>query len=174
MPVPPPNPPAVNTPLPPQPQDPATLVDISNAIAYNKQVLVSYEAGVGTKDHVGAGAVYEAALIAQNAGGAVAPLWFGPALAAGLAPLTRVAHITHNLLAGDGHSHPFEVIPFLNGTLPTDPQHNLPPLVDVGVINALTGPQATAYLVGYGRPVPNLVADCRKAICIAVGSTVEM
>lgn len=90
MPLPPPNPPAVNTPLPPQPQDPATLVDISNAIAYNKQVLVSYgiigtfsfmtrfssrpEAGVGTKDHVGAGAVYEAALIAQNAGGGIVSL----------------------------------------------------------------------------------------------------
>ena len=131
MPVPPPNPPAVNTPLPPQPQDPATLVDISNAIAYNKQILVSYgmivtsfflnrfstppEAGVATKDQVGAGAVYQAALIAQNAGGgmmspcnsigtlidhlssAVAPPWFAAALAAafaaGLAPLTRVAHI---------------------------------------------------------------------------------
>lgn len=52
-------------------------------------------------------------------------------------------------------------------------QHNLPPLVNVGVINALTGPQATAYLVGYGRPVPNLVADRRKAIRIAVGSTAE-
>jgi hypothetical protein len=111
----------------PVPQDPATLEDISNAIAYNKQVLVSQgimgtfffttrfssppEAGVATKDHVGAGAVYEAALIAQNAGGgitslsnsigrlvdhlpsAVAPPWFAQALATGLAPLTRVAHI---------------------------------------------------------------------------------
>ena len=73
------------------------------------------EAGVATKDQVGAGAVYQASLIAQNAGGgmmslcnsigtlinhllsAVAPPWFAPALAtglaAGLAPLTRVAHI---------------------------------------------------------------------------------
>ena len=32
------------------------------------------EAGVGTKDHVGAGAVYEAALIAQNAGGGIVSL----------------------------------------------------------------------------------------------------
>ncbi|KAF8238299.1 hypothetical protein L208DRAFT_1498028 [Tricholoma matsutake] len=55
----------------------------------------------------------------------------------------------HNLLASDKCFHPFKVIPFLNGTLLTDHQHNLPPLVDVGVINALTGPQATAYLVGY-------------------------
>ena len=128
MPLPPPNPPAVNTLLPPQPQDPTTLVDISNAI---KQVLVSHgmigtsffmtcfsslpEAGVATKDQVGAEAVYQAALIAQNAGGgmmslcnsigtlidhlssAVAPPWFAPALAAGLAaglaPLTCIAHI---------------------------------------------------------------------------------
>jgi hypothetical protein len=59
---------------------------------------------MATKDHVGAGAVYEAALIAQNAGdgivslcnsigtlvdhlpSAIAPPWFAPALAAGLAP----------------------------------------------------------------------------------------
>ncbi|KAF8239781.1 hypothetical protein L208DRAFT_1465102, partial [Tricholoma matsutake] len=101
-------------------QDPATLVDISNVIAYNKQVFV--KAGVATQDHVRVGAVYEAALIAQNAGGAIAPPWFASALAAGLAPLTHVAHITHNLLAGDGCSHLFEVVPFLNGTLLTDPQ----------------------------------------------------
>ncbi|KAF8239787.1 hypothetical protein L208DRAFT_1236355 [Tricholoma matsutake] len=173
MPLPPPNPPAVNTPLPPQPQDPATLVDISNAITYNKQVLVSYEAGVATKDHVRVGAVYEAALVVQNASGGIVSLSLAAGLAAGLAPLTHIAHITHNLLAGDGCSHSFEVVPFLNGTLLTDPQHNLP-LVDVGVINALTGPQATAYLVGYGQPVPNLVADCQKAICVVVGCTAEM
>ena len=62
-------------------------MDITNAIAYNKQVLVSHgiintsffmtcfsscpEAGVATKDDVRAGAVYEAALIAQNAGGGI-------------------------------------------------------------------------------------------------------
>lgn len=67
-----------------------------------------------------------------------------------------------------------EVVPFLNGTWPTDPPHNLPPLVDVGIINALAGPQATAYLVGYGQPVPNRIADRRKAIRIAVGCTAEM
>ena len=53
-------------------------------------------------------------------------------------------------------------------------QHNLPPLVDAGVINALTGPQATAYLVGYGRPVPNVLAARRKAVRLAVGCTAEM
>ena len=29
-------------------------------------------------------------------------------------------------------------------------QHNLPPLIDVNAIQALTGPQATAYANGYG------------------------
>jgi hypothetical protein len=52
-------------------------------------------------------------------------------------------------------------------------QNNLPPLVDVGIINALTGPQATAYLVGYGQPVPNAVADRRKAVRIAIGCASE-
>jgi hypothetical protein len=69
------------------------------------------EAGMATKDHVGAEAVYRAALIAQNAGGsivslynfigtlvdhlpsAIALLWFAPALAASLALLTCIAYI---------------------------------------------------------------------------------
>jgi hypothetical protein len=85
MPVQLPNAPAENTPLSPQLHDPPTLVNISNAIAYNKQVLVSCgrvpwmalpsytsdnsvsEAGVATKKDVGAGAVYQAAVIARNA-----------------------------------------------------------------------------------------------------------
>lgn len=120
-----------------------------------------------TNDHVGEGAV------AQNAGDAVPPPWFAPALAASLAPLTRVAHVAYNLNAGDGRTRRFEVIPFLDGTLPTGPPHNLPALVNVVIINSLTGPQATAYLQGYGKPVPHHVADRRKAIRIAVGCTAE-
>jgi hypothetical protein len=80
-----PNQPTGNISLPPQPQDPATLEDISNAINYNKQVIASHgmaiifffmtcfllspERGVATKNDVGEGAVYETALIAQHAGG---------------------------------------------------------------------------------------------------------
>ena len=52
-------------------------------------------------------------------------------------------------------------------------KHNLPPLVDVGVINALTEAQATAYLVGYGQPVPYHVAERATTIRIAVGCTAE-
>ena len=37
-----PNPPTGPTLLPPVPQDPPTLVDVSNAVAYNKQIGVSY------------------------------------------------------------------------------------------------------------------------------------
>ncbi|KAF5379190.1 hypothetical protein D9615_005901 [Tricholomella constricta] len=169
MPVPLPNPPAANAVLPPHPQDPAILQDIANAIEYNRVIRATQ---MPTGDQVGAGAVYEAALIAQHAGGAVAPPWFAPALAAGLAPLMRTAHINYNLCAGDGHSRRFQVVPFLDGTLPTGPPHNLPPLVNLQVVNTLTGPQATAYLQGYGQPVPNGIAARRRAICDAVGCDV--
>ncbi|KAF5381565.1 hypothetical protein D9615_005636 [Tricholomella constricta] len=172
MPVPLPNPPAANTPLPPQPQEPPTREDIANAITYNEKVLVGHEAGVASEDQVRAGAAYEAALIAQNAGDTVPPPWFAPAMAS----LTRIARnlcITHNCLAGDGRVRRFEVIPFHDGTLPTDPPHNLPPLVNVAAINALTGPQATAYLRGYGRPIPRSVATRRRAIRDTVGCTAE-
>ena len=123
MPVQLPNPPTGPTLLPPPPQDPPTLVDISNAAVYNKQILDSYgkacfsffcwnspflidmpcykEAGIATRDDVGAGAIYQAAVIARNADGgqghplvpSVAPPWFAPAVAASLAPLTRFSYI---------------------------------------------------------------------------------
>ena len=85
MPVPLPPPPTGPTQLPLPPQDPPTLVDISNAVAYNKQILVNYgmfsphfhrlrshlfsEAGVATKNGVARAVVYQAAVTAQNAGG---------------------------------------------------------------------------------------------------------
>ncbi|KAF8807541.1 hypothetical protein BYT27DRAFT_7223358 [Phlegmacium glaucopus] len=176
MPIALPNPPAGHTELPPPPQDPATLTDICNAVAYNKRLLVSREVGIATKDDVGRGVLYQTAITTQHAGAqAGQPQWFGPALAAGLAaglaPLTRITSMTYNLLSGDGRSRPFQVIPFANGVLPTDPPHNLPALVDIVAIRMLTGPEATAYLVGYNLPVPNAVRARKVAICHEIGCT---
>ncbi|KAF5381721.1 hypothetical protein D9615_005626 [Tricholomella constricta] len=138
-----------------------------------KKARISQEVGTSTKDQVGAGAVYESPLIAQHAGGDVAPPWFAPTENA-IMGLSRLATITHNLLSGDGHARPFVVVPFPNGAMPTDPPHNLPALVNVAIINALTGPQSTAYLQGYGVPVPNQVAARRTALRAVVGCTVEV
>ena len=80
--------PAYPTALPAQPQNPATLVDIANAIEYNRNIRISQRmlfhesltrlliswsprvtvAGGATKNDVGRGAVYETALIEDNAG----------------------------------------------------------------------------------------------------------
>ncbi len=75
------------TPLPAQPQNPATLVDIADAIEYNRNIRISQSmlfhkflthlliscyhgtvAGGASKGDVGRGAVYETALIEENAG----------------------------------------------------------------------------------------------------------
>jgi hypothetical protein len=74
------------TPLPAQPQIPATLVDIADAIEYNRNIRISQRmlfhksptpllicshdtvAGGASKGDVGRGAVYETALIEENAG----------------------------------------------------------------------------------------------------------
>jgi hypothetical protein len=90
MPVPLPLAPACPTALPAQPQNPATLVDIANAIEYNRMIRISRcmlfhksltcfkllifyslhvtAAGGATKNDVGRGAVYEAAVVEDNAG----------------------------------------------------------------------------------------------------------
>jgi hypothetical protein len=82
--------PACPTALPAQPQNPASLVDIANAIEYNRKIRISQRmlfhesltcllisiscsphatvAGGATKNDVGRGAVYEAAVIEDNAG----------------------------------------------------------------------------------------------------------
>ncbi len=74
------------TPLPAQPQIPATLVDIADAIEYNRNIRISQcmlfhksptpllicshgtVAGGASKGDVGRGAVYKTALIEENAG----------------------------------------------------------------------------------------------------------
>jgi len=175
-----PNQPHGPTHLPPQPNNPPTLNDITNSVVYNQQLLISFQAGVAnsvSSNDVGRGEVYKAQLVQAQAGASanIAPPWFAPALAAGLvvglAPLTRVAHTTYNLACGDGRTRNFKVVPFVNGTLPTAAQPNLPVLTSIDDIMNLTGPEATRYLVGYGLPHQHHVNDRRNAIRIEIGCT---
>ena len=50
-------------------------------------------------------------------------------------------------------------------------QHQLPPLRNIDNVQALTGPQATAYLVGYGLPHVQAIAAQQRAIEIEIGCT---
>ena len=133
MPIPLLNPPTGPTLLPPMPQDPPTLIDVSNVVAYNKQIGVSYGTHVffhwfadfsfsscyrGRYSHKewcwSRGCLpschyftqcrwwyvmhvfLKCALFDTPSVPAVAPPWFVPALAvglaAGLAPLTHIAY----------------------------------------------------------------------------------
>jgi len=60
-----------------------------------------------------------------------------------------------NQRRGEGNVVPYEVIPFTNGNDPTQPPHNLPPLVSVNAIETLGGLALAAYLTNYGIvPLP--------------------
>jgi len=50
-------------------------------------------------------------------------------------------------------------------------QYNLPLLVDLTAINALTGEQATSYLVGYQHPhpIPSTIVELKKAVQVEIG-----
>ncbi|KAM6503058.1 hypothetical protein JOM56_000001 [Amanita muscaria] len=173
MPIPLPPPPAGQTPLPAPPQDPPTLRNISDARSYNRSIQISRDQGIATHADLAQGMVYEAALVARHAGGAIAPAWFAQALAEGLtpalAPVTRIASKTYNLQAGTGRARQFQIVPFPDGTLPNAPPHNLPTLTNIDVIDALTGRQCTRYLRGYNLVVPAAVQERRTAIKLEIG-----
>lgn len=92
--------------LPPQPNDPPTLTDLCNALMYNHRLRLSHQLELdcmnqnfASSDDVGRGVMYQAKLIWQAYAGqdVEAPAWLAPALAAGLAPVTRVAHKAYSL-----------------------------------------------------------------------------
>ncbi|KIL59133.1 hypothetical protein M378DRAFT_169794 [Amanita muscaria Koide BX008] len=169
MPIQLPPPPTGRTPLPAPPQDPPTLRDISDARSYNRNIQISRDQGIATHADVAQGMVYEAALVAHHVREAIVPAWFVPALAQGLAPVTRIASKTYNLQAGTGRERPFQIVPFPNGTLPTAPPHNLPALTNVDAIDALTARQCARYLRGYNIAVPATVQERRTAIKLEIG-----
>ncbi|RDB15799.1 hypothetical protein Hypma_003643 [Hypsizygus marmoreus] len=131
------------------------------------------EANVATEDPVEEAATFQADQMSPNAANTVEPPWFKPTVHAALtkafADFMRCTMTAQNMMSGDGRVRPFRVVPFIDGSLPTDPPHNLPALLNVAVINALTGEEATAYLVGYDLPVPRTLAARKKAIRIEVG-----
>jgi len=87
-------------PFHPQPQDPPTLDDVAAARIYTRAIDVSYQ--VATREDLGRAVVYESRVASTHGQAVQAPAWFGPALAAGLANLTRTVNVTYNLQCGDG------------------------------------------------------------------------
>jgi len=66
---------------------------------------------------------------------------------------------------GDGDVVQFEIVPFNDGSDPTQPPHNLPPLHSFNVIETLHGAQLVAYLNGYGVVLhPLATNDLRKEV----------
>ncbi|KAL0952362.1 hypothetical protein HGRIS_006641 [Hohenbuehelia grisea] len=78
----------------------------------------------------------------------------------------------------DGTILPYELIPFKDGTMPAEnplPDGPLPSLTTVGAITALTNPQASAYLQGYGAvEIPELLEDRHKLIAELIGVPVAV
>ncbi|KAK9357176.1 hypothetical protein V1504DRAFT_465463 [Lipomyces starkeyi] len=77
------------------------------------------------------------------------------------------AHLSANR-AADGVRTPFYIIPFRDGSLPTQPPHSLPALSNVDVIENLNAGQLREYCTGYGYPVGNPV-QMRARIKTAIG-----
>lgn len=74
------------------------------------------------------------------------------------------------MLLHDGEDCPFEVVPFLDGSMPDAQPHNLPPLTSAADIAHLNPGQLNAYCVGYVGVGHGLVgAAGRTAIARAIG-----
>jgi len=55
---------------------------------------------------------------------------------------------------GDGGVVAFDIVPFADGSDPTQEPHELDPLHSFAIINNLEGPEIINYLNGYGIPLP--------------------
>jgi len=92
----------------------------------------------------------------------------------------------------DGGSTPFMIVPFNDGSMPTQApvsspalgswnsmpishaQHHLPPLTDVTAIRALTAAHSSAYAAGYDLGDIESVPARRAAIGRAIGCTLKI
>jgi hypothetical protein len=94
-----------------------------------------------------------------------------------------------NSYLDDGSFIPFAIVPFKDGCMPAEVlfhlildmayipvalQHNLPPLLNVAAIRALTAPQTIAYAKGYSLGHIAKAANRRGAIGRAVGCSVAL
>ncbi|PBK94330.1 hypothetical protein ARMGADRAFT_1164576 [Armillaria gallica] len=68
---------------------------------------------------------------------------------ASIASLTHAVHRQTNYYRFAGEGIPFEIIPFVNGSMPNELPHLLPALTSVHVVNALTPEQLVRYCSGY-------------------------
>ncbi|KAI9447209.1 hypothetical protein BJY52DRAFT_366245 [Lactarius psammicola] len=183
---PPPNPPPV--PLPEQPNDPTvhlpsapvfppTESDVIRAVAYRQNVDASFrtrpiDMRCTHKDQYNS-ILYEHNVITQAAAvanpQAMTPPWLQGTtiqqLCANIQNDIRQEFVpdlkrlmNHN--RGNGNVVPFEVIPFTDGSDPTLPPHNLPPLHSINVIRNLDEQTLATYLTHYGVvPLPSVVGD---------------
>ncbi|KAH9013232.1 hypothetical protein EDB85DRAFT_2034448 [Lactarius pseudohatsudake] len=180
----PPNPPPVVLPappndpqvkLPPAPLYPPTRNDVLQAVRHHRTVDASItepEANCTLDDRYES-VIYEHCVVAQAAAVAAPEAMVPPAVLNQIHQLHNEIHQVQvnlqntraeilpdlkrlmNQSRGEGNIVPFEVVPFTDGTDPTLPPHNLPPLHTVNVINNLSEQFLTTYLTHYGVvPLP--------------------
>jgi len=99
------------------------------------------------------------------------PAWFEPAvrkvLNDVLTPVKRTAARSYNLQCRDGIARPFEIVPFLDGRLPTDQPHNLPALRNAEAIQGLSAQEVNTYMTGYGLDLT--IQEPKRAIGREIG-----
>jgi len=113
--------------------------------------------------------LYKHQIIAQAASAAApiadAPPWLHPALQQlrreirddiryELTPIRAQIRRCINWGRGDGSVVAFDIVPFADGSDPTQEPHKLDPLHSFAIINNLEGPKIINYLNGYGIPLP--------------------
>jgi len=163
--------------LPAQPQDPPTLADIVAAKFYQAQVdvaVASQAVNAPTANDAARADMYKTDVIMAHSAIAAAPAWFHPAMTTILAPIRITFAQTRNNQLHDGSFTPFTIVPFNDGSMPTEAPLNLPPLVTAAAIRALTAAQSTAYAVGYALGNVGAAPARRVAIGRAIGCTVPI
>ncbi|KAN0109213.1 hypothetical protein V8E52_009541 [Russula decolorans] len=169
--------------LPAQPHSPPTLPDVVAAKSYQARVDVavasasqpdSQAPNAPTADDAARADVYKTNIIMAHSAEAAAPAWFQPAMTLALAPIQIKLAQTRNYQLYDGGFTPFMIVPFNDGSMPTQDPHNLPPLINVAAIRVLTSPQTIAYAAGYGLVITGTAATRQAAIGRAIGCTVAI
>ncbi|KAI0066629.1 hypothetical protein BV25DRAFT_1820660 [Artomyces pyxidatus] len=94
------------------------------------------------------------------------------AMEARLLDTTRMAVVAINQECLDGSIRPFAILPFPDGSDPTAPPIDLPPLRCANDVKGLTAEQAHAYAVGYRCSERMIRLNERQAIFNAIGGRV--
>lgn len=184
--------------LPPPPQQPPTARDVVRAATYAHAVEKAYIAkmrGANVSEVELAEAYrYQFNIVQQYEDTGAAPPWFEAALASAVAPLNRRVEmlearmaemaakcakleawqiIQYNKEQDDGHipHTEFKVVPFPDGTWPTQYPHKLPPLKTIENIVDLTEDEMDRYIRGYYPDRDPASGGKRDALREAVGCT---